>query len=353
MSLFLGRASRLTGPRLVAVLAGCVAVAALVTFLAPLIGVEMGPHGRSIELLSPGALRDDGSVEHTILLYGRLPRVLGAMLVGAALAAAGCTFQAVLRNPLAEPYTLGISGGSSLAAVIAIRIGFEGALGGSGVGVAAVMGAIAAVGAVWLLGRVGSSLPPATLLLAGVTVAMWCSSASMMVQATADFTETSRMVHWMMGDLEAVRWASLSRSGVAIGVGLAVLLSLSRDLNALAAGHEAAAAVGVAVGRSQTLAFVASSLLVGAAISISGPIGFIGLMVPHGMRALIGPDHRALLPASILGGGAALVVCDTLARTVIAPHHLPVGVVTAFFGGPVLLALLVRAKRSAGLWGRA
>jgi iron complex transport system permease protein len=350
MSLFLGRSTRLTGARLASVLAACLGVAALVTLLAPLIGVEMRPGGRTIELISPSAFRDDGSIDHRILLYGRLPRALGAMLVGAALAAAGCTFQAVLRNPLAEPFTLGISAGSSLGAVIAIRFGIEGLLAGTGVGLAAVLGAMAAVSAVWLLGRVGGSLPPATMLLAGVAVATWCSSTAMLVQSTSDFTETSRMVHWLMGDLESLRWASLARATGPIAVGLVVLMSLARDLNALAAGHEAAAAVGVAVGRSQTIAFVASSLLVGAAISISGPIGFIGLMVPHGMRWLIGPDHRALLPASILVGGAALVVCDTLARTVIAPHHLPVGVVTAFFGAPVLLFLLVRAKSSVGLW---
>jgi iron complex transport system permease protein len=282
-----------------------------------------------------------------------LPRALGAFVVGAALAGAGCTFQAILRNPLAEPFTLGISSGASLGAVIAIRFGVGSFLGGTGEGAAAIAGAGVAVAAVWALGRVGSSLPAATVLLAGVTFSMWCAAASMLLQYTADFTETSHVVHWMLGDLKVVRWATLERAGPAIGLGLAVLLTYARDLNALAAGPEAAAAVGVQVGRAQTTAFVASSLLVGAAISIAGPIGFVGLMVPHALRAIVGPDHRVLLPASILGGGTLLVVCDTVARLAIDPDQLPVGILTAFLGAPFLLFLLVRAKRGAQLWGGA
>jgi iron complex transport system permease protein len=351
---FLGarRASRLTPARLAAVLAACAAVAAAVTVIAPLLGVEMRPEGRVLTWIHGSAFTDEGSTDHRILVYGRLPRAVGALLVGMALAAAGCAFQAILRNPLAEPFTLGISSGSSLAAVLAIRLGLDGVLGGTGIGVAAVLGAAGAVALVWTLGRVGSTLPPATLLLAGVTVAMWCAAASMLVQYTSDFTEVGRMVRWMMGGFDVVRWASLERAGVAIGLGLLIMLAHARDLNALAAGAEAAASVGVAVGRSQTTVFVAASLMVGAAISVAGPIGFVGLMVPHAMRALVGPDHRVLLPASILAGGAMLVVCDTVARLAIAPAQIPVGILTALLGAPFLLALLVRAKRGAALWGR-
>lgn len=346
------RAARLTRGRLVAVIGGCALVTIAVTALAPLVGVEMTKGGRELTIIDWSAFGDESSTEHKILVYGRLPRALGAMIVGMALAAAGCAFQAILRNPLAEPFTLGISSGSSFAAVLAIRLGLDGTLGGTGIGLAAVVGAAAAVVIVWTLGRVGSSLPPATLLLAGVTVAMWCSSASMLVQYTGDFTDVGRMVRWMMGGFEVVRWATIVRGGVAIGLGLVILLALARDLNALAAGPEAAASVGVDVGRSQTLAFVAASLMVGAAISIGGPIGFVGLMVPHAMRALIGPDHRALMPASILAGGAMLVACDTVARLAIAPAQIPVGILTALIGSPFLLVLLIRAKRGAGLWGR-
>jgi len=343
------RVPRLTRARLIAIVGACAVVAGVVTILTPLLGVEMTKGGRVLDWISPGALTDD-SLDHRVLVYARLPRALAAMMVGAALGAAGCAFQAVLRNPLAEPFTLGISSGSSLAAVIAIRLGVGDLLGGAGVGVAAMTGAGVAVAVVWQLGKVGRSLPPATLLLAGVTVAMWCSSASMLVQYTADFVEVSRMMRWMMGGLEVVRYTTLERAAVPIGLGLIALLALARDLNALAAGPEAAASVGVTVGRSQTIAFVASSVLVGAAIAIGGPIGFVGLIVPHALRAILGPDHRVLLPASMLIGGALLVVCDTIARLAIAPAQLPVGIVTALLGAPFFVVLLVRAKRGAAMW---
>ncbi|MCB0325953.1 MAG: iron ABC transporter permease, partial [Bdellovibrionales bacterium] len=171
------------------------------------------------------------------------------------------------------------------------------------------------------------------------------------VQYTAEFAEVSRMVRWMMGGFEVVRYGTLLRAGVAIGIGLLILLSLARDLNALAAGAEAAASVGVSVGRAQSLVFIAASLLVGASIAIGGPIGFVGLMVPHALRALVGPDHRVLLPASMLAGGALLVLCDTFARLAIAPAQLPVGIVTALLGAPFFLMILVRGKRGAQLWG--
>jgi iron complex transport system permease protein len=344
------RGPRLTRGRQIAVIAGCAAVAAAVTLIAPLLSVEMTRDGR--QLVVSELSFDTDTIAGRVFVYTRLTRALAALIVGGALAAAGCTFQAILRNPLAEPFTLGISSGSSLAAVLAIHLGLEGALGASAVGIAAVAGAGASVLVVWTLGRVGRSLPPATLLLAGVTVAMWCSSATMLVQYLGDFTDIAQTVRWMMGNLAVVRWSTLGRSAIGIGVGLVVLVSLARDLNALAAGPEAAASVGVSVGRSQTIGFVAASLLVGAAIAVAGPIGFIGLMVPHAMRGLVGPDHRVLLPASIFAGGALLVVCDTVARLALQPgNRLPVGIVTAMIGAPFMLYLLVRAKRSAGMWG--
>jgi iron complex transport system permease protein len=204
---------------------------------------------------------------------------------------------------------------------------------------------------VWRLGRVGSSLPPATLLLAGVTLAMFCSAGSMLVQYTSDFNQVGMILHWTMGSFDEVGYREVERGAPAIAIGLVVLLALARDFNALAAGEEAAASVGVAAGRAQTIAFATGSLLVGASIAIAGPIGFVGLIVPHALRAVVGPDHRVLLPASILVGGAMLVVCDTVAQFALLPQHLPVGIVTALAGGPFFLFILVRAKRSAALWG--
>jgi iron complex transport system permease protein len=345
-----GRSKRLTARRLVVVLGACAAVCAVVALLAPQLGVTMGPGGRALELLGPGAL-DPASPDHAVFMV-RLPRVLAALLVGAALAGAGCALQALLRNPLAEPFTLGISSGSSLAAVLAIRLGLEDAFGGAGIGGAALIGAVGTLILVERLARVGRHLPPATLVLAGVTISMFCSSASVLVQYTSDFSEVSHMLGWMMGGLDSVRLGSVKLAALPIGAGLVLLVAFGRALNALAAGPEVAASLGVAVGRTEVIVFAVASLLVGAAIALAGPIGFVGLIVPHALRSLLGADHRVLLPASMFGGAVLLVLCDTLARTAIAPAHLPTGAVTAVLGGPFFIALLVRQKQRAALWGR-
>ncbi len=341
--------ARMTRSRLATTLLLCLLVTAAITLLAPLLGIAADGH--SLVVLDLGAFGGDPLLEQ-IFWRARLPRVLAALLVGAGLAGAGAAFQAALRNPLAEPYTLGVSAGSSLAAVLAIRFGLEQTfLGASAIGVAALAGAAITIAAVWQLARVSGSLPPATLLLAGITIAMFCGAASMLVQYTADFAEITRMVRWMMGGLEWIRYRTLLGAGLPILFGVAVLLAVARDLNALAAGSDAAASVGVAPARVITIAFVTASLIVGASISLAGPIGFIGLIVSHAVRALVGPDHRLLMPASMLLGGALLIVCDTLARIVIHPAQLPVGVVTALIGGPFFLYILVREKRRGQLWG--
>jgi iron complex transport system permease protein len=343
-------AARLTGRRLAAILGLCLAACAAVAILAPLVGVTTGRGGRALELLGPGAFAEDDPA-HAIL-WVRIPRVLASLLVGGALAGAGCALQALLRNPLAEPFTLGISSGSALAAVLAIRLGGEGALGGAGVSAAALVGATVTLLVIWQLARVGRQLPPATLILAGVTMSMFCSAWTVLIQQLTDFAEVSKMLRWMMGGLDSMRLATVEYAAPPILGGLAVLLVYGRELNALAAGSESAASVGVAVARTQTVIFVVSSLLVGSAIAVAGPIGFIGLVVPHALRALAGPDHRLLLPASILGGAVVLTLCDTLARTVLAPAQLPTGAVTAVLGVPFFVVILIGHKRSAAMWGR-
>lgn len=327
----------------------CAAVAA--AFVCPLVGVETGAGGRTLSILNPAEIAGD-DVDSRLFWYARLPRALAALAVGAALSLAGCAFQAVLRNPLAEPYTLGISSGSALAAVIAIRLGIDYTpLGTSGVSLAAFVGAAVTVFVVWKLGKVGSSMPPATLLLAGITIAGFCAAASMLVLYTSDFAEVYRIVGWMMGGLDFIRYGELSRAAVPIAIAAVVILAFARDLNALSAGPDAAASVGVDASRSLTACFVTASLAVGATIALAGPIGFVGLIVPHTMRAIVGPDHRVLLPVSALTGGAFLLVCDTVARLALAPQEIPVGVVTALLGGPFFLALLLREKSSGKLWG--
>ena len=345
-----GGAGRLTTRRLVVTLVVCAAACALIAVLAPLFGATAGRGGRSFELLGASAF-EPGTQDYQIL-WVRIPRVLASLLVGGALAGAGCALQALLRNPLAEPFTLGISSGASLAAVFAIRFGIEDAFGSVGVSAAALVGATATLLVVWRLASVGRHLPPATLVLAGVTMSMFCSAASVLIQYTSEFTEVSRMLRWMMGGLDSMTLTPVGYAAPPILVGLAVLIAHARELNALAAGPEAAASVGVAVGRTQVVVFAVASLLVGAAIALAGPIGFIGLIVPHALRAVLGPDHRVLIPASVFGGAVLLTVCDTLARTLTVPAQLPTGAVTAVLGGPFFVLILVGQKRRAALWGR-
>jgi len=344
-------AGRLTARRLVVAVASCAAIAGAVVAIAPLVGVVVDRGGAHLELLGAGAL-DPGSSDHQVL-WLRVTRALACALTGAALAGAGCALQAILRNPLAEPFTLGISSGSSLAAVIAIRLGAEAALGRAGVGGAALIGAALTLAIVWQLGRIGRHLPPATLILAGITISMLCSAATVLIQYTSDFQDVSHMMTWMVGGLDSVQLIWVKWAAAPIAIGLAVLVVYARELNALAAGPEAAASVGVAVGRTQNVVFAVASLLVGTAISVVGPIGFIGLIIPHALRAVLGPDHRVLLPASMLGGAAVLTICDTLARTIVPLNHLPTGALTAVLGATFFLGILVRNKRRAALWGGA
>jgi iron complex transport system permease protein len=329
---------------------------ALALVLAPLVGSQRLDLGRAIGGLGAIAGGDRAAAaanpDAQVLWLFRVPRVLAAALAGAGLAAAGAAFQAALRNPLATPYTLGVSSGGALGAVLAIRLGLDaGLLGAAAVPLFAFAGALGTVLAVYRLARTGDALPPATLLLAGVTFSFVAGAAMMFVQYTADYAQSYRIVRWLMGDLDVIHAGLVARQAPPLLVGLAVLLWGARDLNALAAGAEAAAAVGVDVRRALGRTYLAASLVVAAVVSVAGPIGFVGLIVPHALRSLLGPDHRLLLPASVLGGAAFLVVCDTFARTVMAPASLPVGVVTALLGGPFFLALLARRKGGGGVWG--
>jgi iron complex transport system permease protein len=329
------RARRTTWLRLAAVLGIGLAALAAIGLFAPLVGVEQTSEGRALVIDSFG---DDW------YRAARLPRMLAALLVGGALAGAGCALQALLRNPLAEPFTLGISSGSALGAVLAIRFGVAVAGG-------AIVGALLTLTLVSSIARVGRHLPPATLILGGVAISMWCASISVLVQYTSDPSEIGRMVRWMIGQLDDMRLGPITYAAPAMLAGLVVLVAHARALDALAAGPEVAASLGVAVGRTQLIVFAVASLLVGGSIALCGPIGFVGLIIPHVLRALLGADHRLLLPASILGGALLLALCDTLARLVLAPTALlPTGAVTAALGGPFFVAILVQQRRRAALW---
>lgn len=271
----------------------------------------------------------------------RLPRSIQAALVGGALAVSGATFQALLRNPLAEPYILGVSGGAAVGAVLAITLG-GGALVWS-TPVAAFVGALLAVALVLrLAATVGRALDTRVLLLAGVVVGAFFNACILLALVFADAESFRSAIFWMMGSLAGATWRGAGLLALYLAPGIALLLALARPLNLMALGEETAAYLGTRVERTKLLAFGTASLLTAASVAVAGVIGFVGLVIPHLVRLLWGSDHRFLIPASVLLGAAFLVLADALARTVAAPIELPIGVVTAFVGVPFFLWLLRR-----------
>jgi iron complex transport system permease protein len=277
----------------------------------------------------------------------RLPRVLLALLAGAGLAVSGLGFQTLFRNDLAEPYTLGVATGAALGAVLGLRLEESMALLGLPiVALASFTGALAATALVVGLALRRQDTAVSTLLLAGIAVSLSCSAIILFLQYLADSTQTFRMVRWMMGGLSVVGYREVLWVLPWVLGGAAVLLFLRWDLNLLLMGEELAASRGVDLGRLRLKVLLAVSLMIGALVAVAGPIGFVGLMVPHILRRWVGYDHLFLAPACVLGGGAFLVLCDLAARTIMAPAELPVGVLTALLGGPFFLWLLVWRTRT-------
>ncbi len=317
---------------------GAAALAAVVA--APLVGSTHVSLRRVFDTSIP--FRDNPDAQ--IFFIARLPRTLAAAIVGATLAAAGVVFQALLRNPLATPFTLGVSSGAALGAMLAITFPIPLALAGlSTVPLASFAGALGAVGIVYFLATVRRrGLSTSVLLLAGITLNSFFSSLILFVQYLADFSQTFRTVRWLMGDLDVAGYVPIVAALPFTVAAFAVFAWLPRSLNVLTLGADAAAARGVDVLRVQRLSFFSASLATGAAVSLGGPVGFIGIIVPHLVRLLVGSDHRVVLPASALFGAAFLVACDVAARSVMSPMELPVGVLTAMIGGPFFLWLLIR-----------
>ena len=283
--------------------------------------------------------------QEVIVWQLRLPRVLGAALVGAALATAGVLFQGLLRNPIADPYLLGTSGGAALAATIALLLPVSvGVLGFTLVPVAAFVGALAAVMIVYQIARVGARTPITTLLLAGFAISSMMASVMSFLMLMNQNT-LQRVVLWTMGGISASGWDAVRVVTPLILVGFVAAFAATNDLNAFLLGEEQAAALGVAVERQKFVVMTIGALLTGAAVAISGLVGFVGLIVPHIVRLVLGPDHRLLLPASFLSGAIFLVMADLLARMVLAPSEIPLGVVTAIIGAPFFIYLLRQAKR--------
>jgi iron complex transport system permease protein len=270
--------------------------------------------------------------------------VLAAALVGAALAAAGVVFQALLRNPLATPDTLGVSSGAALGAMLAITFHFNFAVFGiASIPLASFAGSIGALGIVYALASARRrGLSSIVLLLAGVTMTAFFQALILFTQYLADFADTFRTVRWLMGTLDVGSYAPILAALPIVLVAFAMLATLPRSLDLISLGADAAAARGVNVLAAERLALASASLATGAAVSLAGPVGFIGLVVPHLVRLVVGSDHRLVLPASALFGAAFLIACDAVARTIWSSGELPVGIVTALIGGPFFLWLLVR-----------
>ncbi len=322
----------LAGPVLAAVLA-VLALAAAVT------GAFVGP-----AFLSPGevlgALAGGGGPASAIVWDLRLPRVVLGFLVGGVLAVSGASLQVLVRNPLADPYLLGISGGAGLGAVLAVSAGVASPW---LVPAAAFAGAVATMATVYALASAaGGALDGRVLLLAGVVVGAFAGALVTGVLAVSPAQHARTALVWLMGGLGGVGWPGIAALACYAVPGLAVLAAEARALNLLAMGDEPARHLGADVDRSRRRVYLAASLLTAAAVAAAGIIGFVGLIVPHAIRLLRGHDHRALLPAAFVAGGALLVLADAGARTVVAPVELPVGVVTALVGVPVFALLLRR-----------
>ena len=326
--------------RLAVTVAGFGALALIVIVLAPLVGSTRINLARAFDRSIPFA----DNVDAQIFWVARLPRVLAGALVGAAFAAAGVVFQALLRNPLATPFTLGVSAGASLGAMLVMILGVSVSVGPfSAVPLASFAGAAVATAIVyWLATPYRRAMSTSVLLLAGVTLNSFFSALIMFVQYIADFSQAYRASRWLMGDLDVGSFDPVIAAVPIVIVSFVLFALLPSALNMLSLGPEAAATRGVDVVRSQRLAFFSASLATSAAVSLAGPIGFIGIVVPHLVRLMVGVDHRIVLPASALFGAAFLVLCDLGARTLLAPIEIPVGVITAIIGGPFFLWLLVR-----------
>lgn len=324
-------------------------LAAACLVLAPTVGPVKIDLARA---LSPAAA---DSVDARIFWTARMPRVVFAMLAGAALALSGATYQALLRNALADPYTLGVSGGAAFGALVALRLA-PATAGAWLVPAAALAGAAVSVSVIMALGRprgaaggggagsIGGAKGPAVLLLAGIAVNAVAGAGVMVIQYLSQPYQTFAMIRWMMGGVDVGGFAPSAVLGAAVTVAGGYIVFRAPALNLLALGDHTASHLGVEVRREKFRALAAASVLAAVTVAYAGPIGFVGLLVPHGLRLALGPDHRVLLPAAALAGATFLCAADTAARTAFAPAEVPVGIVMALLGGPCFLALLARLR---------
>jgi iron complex transport system permease protein len=328
------------------VLGGLAAALALAIVAGVAFGAVRIPPGDVVAAVSRALTGHGGTLADAVIVDLRLPRVLLAALVGASLALAGVLYQALFKNPLADPYILGVSSGAGLGATLALTaFGTSYAARAVGVPIGAFAGAVLTMVLVVRLASRRGRLDPTSLLLAGIAVSYTLSALTSFVLVYDRETMTS-VVFWMMGGLQNRSWEHVAMLAAMLGAGVVVPSLFHRELDLMLLGDERAGQLGVSVERFKLVALASASLVVAGAVAVSGLIGFVGLMTPHMVRLVIGPRHRALLPASMLAGAIVLVVADLLARIVLAPVEIPVGIVTALAGGPFFVWLLIRKERA-------
>ncbi|MFZ0212975.1 MAG: iron ABC transporter permease [Candidatus Acidiferrales bacterium] len=330
-------------PRQIAVI--CAALGAIL-FAVVVVSLRVGAYPIGVTDIAMTLFR--GAIHHwssippdysNVIFEIRLPRIALGILVGAALSVSGGSFQALLRNPLADPYVLGVSSGAALGAIVSLawfphQLWTMQAL--------AFVGALATIAAVYFLGRRGGQLDSTTLLLAGIITASFLSAVIMFLMTTISGRELRGMAFWLMGDLATPPEIKLRYLYPLLLIAIGAIYTTSSDLNLILTGEQEAHHLGVNVARVKLVVYVGASLLTGLAVSVSGAIGYVGLLVPHVIRMIFGSDHRLLIPASAIGGAIAVALADTLARTIVAPTELPVGAMTAAIGAPVFIYLLKR-----------
>jgi iron complex transport system permease protein len=310
-------------------------------------GVAIGSVG-----LSPGSVwqvivnhltgHPQDTVADAIVWQIRLPRVLLAAVVGAALTTAGTVVQALVRNSLADPFLLGVSSGASVGATAVLLFGAFASLGVWAISAGSVLGAVAAMAAVFFVSRTGRQLSPTHLILCGVVLSALFESVTSFLIFRGNPQATQAVLFWLLGSFGNANWTQLPIPAIALVVAIVYLVAQGRSLNALAMGAEPAASLGVEVQRLRRNLFIVTSLMVGVAVAVSGVIGFVGLVVPHIVRLMVGSDHRRVLPVGVLFGAAFMVLGDLLARTIVSPQEMPIGVITAFIGAPTLIVLIRR-----------
>lgn len=317
---------------------------AAATLGAGILALSIGPAGIPAEKIIPIILKGGGSIEQSILINIRLPRILLAFAIGGSLSLAGVILQGVFRNALVEPYTLGISAGAGLLVCLNIALGLSEKSGILSLPVSGFIGALLIIVFIYILTAGRKTFKIQNILLTGVMLSFICSSLIMLIMAVSRSEDLHGIIFWIMGSLEEPGWALIYGMFLVSILGLFISYMFCFDLNALSLGEEEAAHLGINIERSKKLLFILACLLTGFSVSIAGIIGFAGLVVPHLVRMLIGRDHRVLLIASFLSGSAFLILSDTLARTIISPMELPVGVITGIIGGSFFVYALGRRK---------